>query len=291
MNDIIFKSVLYGSNKELTRWFTSKLFDTQIKNIKMMNSELPLENITDKRRHVDECVEIDEKIICDIEVNNGYKEYIHARNFGYITYIYNKFVRKNACYDMNHYYYLIDITKGIKTKSEKETIEFYLKYRNEIKYLQNFVICEINVDKVMEHWYNKDELINKYAHIIMLNLNKKDLKELVKYLNEENKRYVNEYRKEIEKFMKESENWYEPLFTWEEDRIARMNTEISIAKREAREQALKEGHAEGIEQGIEQNQENTIRNMAKDKLSVEAIAKYVGLPITKVNRILSNINL
>ena len=43
--------------------------------------------------------------------------------------------------------------------------------------------------------------------------------------------------------MKESENWYEPLFTWEEDRIARMNTEISIAKREAREQALKEGHA------------------------------------------------
>ena len=86
-----------------------------------------------------------------------------------------------------------------------------------------------------------------------------------------------------------SENWYEPLFTWEEGRIARMNTEISIAKREARGQALKEGHAEGIEKGIEQNQENTIRNMAKQKFSVDVIAKCLGISTSKVKSVLSNI--
>ena len=47
------------------------------------------------------------------------------------------------------------------------------------RYVKNFVIYELNMDKYIDIWYNKDEKeINENKYLLMLNLELKDLENL-----------------------------------------------------------------------------------------------------------------
>ena len=286
MIDIVFKSILYGNNIELTKWFTKRLFGREFKKIDVKNSEQRAHNIKSKIRHVDISLELDDDIICDIELNREYYDYLHARNFGYMANMYVDYVKKSKNYDVKHMYYLIDITVGLeKENKEQEKYRFYMQDEKGHRYLQNFVICENNVDKIMSHWYDRDELVDKYAHIIMLSLTIEELEELIEYkgLSENTRNHIKEYRKELNKMKKT--DWWEPLFTPEEEEIVIRNTEKSIARREGKAEGIAEGKAKGIIEG----KAETIKNMAKENVKPDLIAKYVGLPLSKVNQILSSI--
>ena len=47
------------------------------------------------------------------------------------------------------------------------------------KYIDNFEMIEFNMDKIMNYWYNSDrKKVNEYKHLIMLDLDEKDLAKL-----------------------------------------------------------------------------------------------------------------
>ena len=81
--------------------------------------------------------------------------------------------------------------------------------------------------------------------------------------------------------MAKEKDWWEPWHTPEEEEELILNTERDIA--------MRKGRAEGIEEGLEQANISAVQNMAKDNMKPDLIAKYVNLPVNKVQKILSNI--
>ena len=89
--------------------------------------------------------------------------------------------------------------------------------------------------------------------------------------------------------MAKEKDWWEPWHTPEEEEELILNTERDIAMRKGMEAGIEKGRAEGIEEGLEQANIIAVQNMARDNIKPDLIAKYVNLPVNKVQKILSNI--
>ena len=129
-------------------------------------------------------------------------------------------------------------------------------------YVKNFIIYEINMDYYDKIWYSKnEEEIKKNLYMIMLDLDKKELKNMPKdkivdkYIT--NVTIVND-DPEFQKYMSE-----------EEDKKKIQNSLLSEAKEE------------GISQGIEQ----TAKNLLSMNTPLEEISKATGLSIENLNEL------
>ena len=129
-------------------------------------------------------------------------------------------------------------------------------------YVKNFIIYEINMDYYDKIWYSKNEdEIKKNQYMIMLDLDKKELKNMPKdkivdkYIT--NVTIVND-DPEFQKYMSE-----------EEDKKKIQNSLLSEAKEE------------GISQGIEQ----TAKNLLSMNMPLEEISKATGLSIENLNEL------
>ena len=70
---------------------------------------------------------------------------------------------------------IIQINFSYGLKKDKLFSRYYIQDEDGNKYVSNFLIIELNMDKYMEFLYNKDEEeINKYIEHIMLDLGEKD---------------------------------------------------------------------------------------------------------------------
>ena len=138
----------------------------------------------------------------------------------------------------------------------------------------------MNIDRIMHHWYNMDEEVAKYAHIIMLLLNENELDKLIQNpkISKKDKEMIMKFKEGVVNM--NSDKWWEYM-TQEEDEKKWENTYIN----KGREVGLKDGHKAGIADA----QKETITNMMKDNLPLETISKYVNLPLKKVKQIVSTI--
>ena len=202
--DGIFKCVLFSKeNQDLTKWFLSCLIGIPIYNYIIKNVELPKERKSGLDHRVDVIVEINDSILCNIEVNSSYYKKLHIRNKLYADKIFNKLYDTKEENDKTFIH--IDITKGLKTygyREVKNRLDLATSYG--LKYLRNFVFFEIDVDKALEAWYNRSEEIDKYAYIIMLSIGESELKELVNggYLSPENQKYVSSFMEGVVKVVR-----------------------------------------------------------------------------------------
>ena len=134
-----------------------------------------------------------------------------------------------------------------------------------IKFIDNFEIWEYNMDRIMQIWYDKDELeIEKYKHLIMLDSSSIELEKLSK-----GDELVVEFKKEIEE-LNENET-YTSWLTPEEDAEFILNTEKSIS--------FKEGIAAG-----EKNKQIEIAKalLIKNNMTIEEISEITKLSVEEI---------
>ena len=107
----------------------------------------------------------------------------------------------------------------------------------EKKYVENFVIYEINMEKYMSFWYtNNVHEIEKNKEIIMLDLGLEELKSLSK-----KDRIVERYMEEVKRVNEDSN--FHMFMSAEED-----NQKIENSNRK---EMIEKGLKEGMEKGLE----------------------------------------
>ena len=125
------------------------------------------------------------------------------------------------------------------------------------RYVKNFVIYELNMDKYIDIWYNKDEKeINENKYLLMLNLELKDLENLSC-----KDKVVSKYMSELERVNQNPE--FREYMSAEEDNRKIQNS--------LRIQAIKEGHVE------------IAKNMLKENMDINLISKLTGLTKEEIN--------
>ena len=216
-NDSAFKEIFGNSkNKKLLIWLLERILQVRINKLTYLNVERNNNDLVTKRKRLDILVETNVGRI-NIEMNATNKDYLHPRNFCYLSNIYNKNTSISEDYNEDTLTIQINFTYGIK--DDNKILRIYKVQDDEQKcYIKNFEIYEYNMDIIMNFWYSLDiEKVTKYSHLIMLDLEKNSLKELVKYDGK-----VDEYMEKITKLNTDANFW--EVFTPEEDERYIRNT-------------------------------------------------------------------
>ena len=216
-SDIAFKEIFGNSkNKKLLIWLLERILQVNIDKLTYLNVERNNNDLITKRKRLDILVETNVGRI-NIEMNATSKEYLHPRNFCYLSNIYNKNTSISEDYNEDTLTIQINFTYGIK--DDNKILRIYKVQDDEQKcYIKNFEIYEYNMDIIMNFWYSLDiEKVTEYSHLIMLDLEKNSLKELVKYDGK-----VDEYMEKITKLNTDANFW--EVFTPEEDERYIRNT-------------------------------------------------------------------
>ena len=233
-SDIAFKEIFGNSkNKNLLIWLLERILQVSIKELTYLNVERNNNDLVTKRKRLDILVETSVGRI-NIEMNAKNPDYLHARNFCYLSNIYNK--NTSISEDYNEDILTIQINFTYDIKNDNKILRIYKVQDDEQKcYIKNFEIYEYNMDIIMNFWYSLDtEKVTEYSHLIMLDLDGGSLKELVKYDGK-----VDEYMEKITKLNTDANFW--EVFTPEEDERYIRNT----IKRESEKKGEKIGTLKG----------------------------------------------
>ena len=216
-DDLAFKEI-FGNikNKKLLIWLLERILQVKIDELTYLNVESNNNDLVTKRKRLDILVETNVGRI-NIEMNATNKEYLHPRNFCYLSNIYNKNTSISEDYNEDTLTIQINFTYGIK--DDNKILRIYKVQDDEQRcYIKNFEIYEYNMDIIMNFWYSLDiEKVTEYSHLIMLDLGKNSLKELVKYDGK-----VDDYMEKITKLNTDANFW--EVFTPEEDERYIRNT-------------------------------------------------------------------
>ena len=274
-NDSVFKNVFYRDDVLLKRFLTDILSvfydDVDIKDFKVLNTELTKDKLYIKNKVVDILVDIGTKVI-NIEVNVKYDDYRIYRNFFYLA--------SSTIASMK---------KDMKFIDVREHVQFNFNFKK--NYKDGYKISEygdlstgevtipfmrtidIDVDYYKDKWYNSGkskEYYEQFKSIIMFGLTEDELKNL-----EDSDDYMKKIKDDVIK-LNGDPNFYQAM-TDEEDRQMIENSIFISGKQE--------GIKQGTRQGIEDNQKNIVRNMKEANYKIEDIAKITGLTMQEIEKI------
>lgn len=189
MNDKKFQKIIFGENLYLTEWFTRRILSDYMDN-------RTLKDLEDKE--LNKIGEFEISAIFD----PVFKSDTRDKNFLIMSEKYTDMYYRYLEYSSRVGVLSADITCGLPNDTDNYDVgTFYLEDIEGNKYISNMIKFVYNVDSIMKYWYNKDRKnINKYAHIIMLLLNSNELKILERYIDRNDARIIDVYRKELEKF-------------------------------------------------------------------------------------------
>ena len=263
--DRVFKTVLCDEdNPHLLQEFLSRILKKKVEIVEFLKNELPVRNVSERVKTVDVLVKADNEYI-HIEVNIGTPKYLHIRNFIFFSTIYSKKTKRGDKYDTDTKFIHLDFTyTKTKDKNEEDYIEYYVQSSKGEKYVENIKIIEYNMDKIMEYWYNEDtQKVNEYKHLIMLDLETKDLKKMSKGDD-----FVEEVNKKVTE-LNERET-FQSAMTYEEDQKLILNTEKHIS------------FNEGIEQGAKEEKIEIAKSMLDRNMDLSLISDITGLSTDEV---------
>jgi len=272
-NDRAFKEVfLKPDNSDLLKALLEFILKIKIDKLEIKKTELLSGNVNIKDKRVDAIVHTGNKKI-EIEINSQNKDYLHTRSTAYICNIYQSNANVGDTYNEDTDIIQVNLTWGLGKNNEEMKIYKIMNEKGEL-YVKNFIIYEINMDYYDKIWYSKnEEEIKKNQYMIMLDLNKKELKNMPKdkivdkYIT--NVTIVND-DPEFQKYMSE-----------EEDKRKIQNSLLSEAKEEGISQGISQGYTSGINDGIKQ----TAKNLLSMNMPIEDISKATGLSIEEIKKI------
>ena len=265
--DRIFKTICLDEKEhfDLLNCILSEILDMKIKINAVRYNELPVNTKYEKVKILDVIVSNGYENY-DIEINAETNKVMRQRNFAYLSACFNQDVYRGEDYDPNTKYIQVNINWN---QGYKKTLIKTYRLSNVVDpsdlYIENFLIVEFNMDRLSYEWYNNNEiLINKYMHVLLLDLDEEGLKKL-----KSEDEIVNKYKKRIMKINKDSDFvWYTPE---EEERMLR---------RSERKYYIKEGE--------QKTKKEIIKNMASEGFSYDIISKLSNSSLDEVKRILNN---
>ena len=263
--DRAFKEV-FGKeeNKDILKKLLEEILQVEIERIEYLNLERNVDNIKVKRKHLDLYLETNIGKI-QVEVNTVNSKYVRPRNMSYLCDIYSHHTLVGQEYDQDTLIIQININYG--QQDEKYIREYRLRDESGKEYIKNFIIYEINMEKYMKLWYNKNEKeLEKSKYIVMLNLEKEELEKLSK-----KDKVVIKYMKELEK-VNENPKFREYMSAEEDNK----KIENSL-KREWMEEGLKEG---SYKRNIE-----IAKSLLKNNVDIEIIISSTGLSIEELEKL------
>ena len=268
-NDRAFKEVfLNPDNSDLLKALLEFILKIKIDKLEIKKTELLSGNVNIKDKRVDAIVHTGNKKI-EIEINSQNKDYLHTRSTAYICNIYQSNANVGDTYNEDTDIIQVNLTWGLGKNNEEMKIYKIMNEKGEL-YVKNFIIYEINMDYYDKIWYSKnEEEIKKNQYMIMLDLNKKELKNMPKdkivdkYIT--NVTIVND-DPEFQKYMSE-----------EEDKRKIQNSLLSEAK--------ENGYTSGINDGISKGIKQTAKNLLSMNMTLEDISKATGLSVEEINKL------
>ena len=269
-NDRAFKEVfLNPNNSDLLKALLEFILKIKIEKLEIKKTELLSGNVNIKVKRVDAIVHTGNKKI-EIEINSQNKDYLHTRSTAYICNIYQSNANVGDTYNEDTDIIQVNLTWGLGRNNDEMKIFKIMNEKGEL-YVKNFIIYEINMDYYDKIWYSKnEEEIKKNQYMIMLDLDKKELKNMPKdkivdkYIT--NVTIVND-DPEFQKYMSE-----------EEDKKKIQNSLLSEAKEEGISQGISQGYTSGINDGINQ----TAKNLLSMNMTLEDISKATGLTVEEI---------
>ena len=280
-NDRAFKEVfLNPDNSDLLKALLEFILKIKIDKLEIKKTELLSGNVNIKDKRVDAIVHTGNKKI-EIEINSQNKDYLHTRSTAYICNIYQSNASVGDTYNEDTDIIQVNLTWGLGRNNDEMKIYKIMNEKGEL-YVKNFIIYEINMDYYDKIWYSKnEEEIKKNQYMIMLDLDKKELKNMPKdkivdkYIT--NVTIVND-DPEFQKYMSE-----------EEDKRKIQNSLLSEAKEEGISQGISQGYTSGINDGISKGKNKKsieiAKNMLKKNMSIEDISDITGLSIEEINKL------
>ena len=274
--DKAFKEIMMKEeNFNILKKVLETILKVSIQEIKLQPLNLNTGNIHIKGKEVDLLV-ITEQGKIEVEVNTYYNDYVRVRNFSYITSIYNNQVTVGEKYNEDTNIIQINLNYGVKDTEYKRVY----KVRDETgkEYIKNFCIYEINMEKLKEIWYDKNELeIEKNKYLLMLDMEISDLKKLSK------DRVVKEYMEKIEKLNED------PIFinwiTKEKDEQMIKNTQLYRATQEGINIGISQGISQGFSQGMKKEKSEIAQSMLQENMNLELIHKITGLTKEEIEKL------
>ena len=268
-NDRAFKEVfLKPDNSDLLKALLEFILKIKIDKLEIKKTELLSGNVNIKDKRVDAIVHTGNKKI-EIEINSQNKDYLHTRSTAYICNIYQSNASVGDTYNEDTDIIQVNLTWGLGRNNDEMKIFKIMNEKGEL-YVKNFIIYEINMDYYDKIWYSKnEEEIKKNQYMIMLDLDKKELKNMPKdkivdkYIT--NVTIVND-DPEFQKYMSE-----------EEDKKKIQNSLLS----EAKEEGISQGYTSGISDGIKQ----TAKNLLSMNMTLENISKATGLTVEEIKNL------
>ena len=268
-NDRAFKEVfLNPNNSDLLKALLEFILKIKIDKLEIKKTELLSGNVNIKDKRVDAIVHTGNKKI-EIEINSQNKDYLHTRSTAYICNIYQSNANVGDTYNEDTDIIQVNLTWGLGRNNEEMKIYKIMNEKGEL-YVKNFIIYEINMDYYDKIWYSKNEdEIKKNQYMIMLDLDKKELKSMPKdkivdkYIT--NVTIVND-NPEFQKYMSE-----------EEDKKKIQNSLLS----EARENGINDG----ISKGENKKSIEIAKNLLSMNMSLDDISKATGLSVEGIKEL------
>lgn len=241
-------------------------------NIKLIPRELSVNKKNNSRFQVDILLKHENGNIENIEMNSVFNEFIINRNAAYAFKTYASYYPKNA-YSPNTYIpkvRQINICKKVPKELRNNLINecfFTIKDTNKIL-TKNVEIDIIDMEKAFNSCYNyrneREEKISRWCRIFNSTDSDEIEKELGYLMNKKDAKDVVNQIKEIS-----SDSEYISL----DENFDRTEFDINNAK------------AEGIEEGIKHEKYNVVKQMLKDKMSLDLISKYTGLTNEEIKKL------
>ena len=268
-NDRAFKEVfLNPNNSDLLKALLEFILKIKIDKLEIKKTELLSGNVNIKDKRVDALVYTGNKKI-EIEINSQYEKYLNPRNTAYICNTYQSHTLVGKEYNQQTDIVQVNLTWGLGAEEDVMT-KYMIMSENGKLFVKNFIIYEINMDYYNKLWYSKnEEEIKKNQYMIMLDLDKKELKNMPKdkivdkYIT--NVTIVND-DPEFQKYMSE-----------EEDKRKIQNSLLS----EAKEEGISQGYTSGINDGIKQ----TAKNLLSMNMTLENISRATGLTVEEIKNL------
>ena len=270
--DRVFKSIFANEDDpSLLQEFLSRLLDKKIEIIHFLKNEQPIVSVNDKTKSVDLLVKIDNEYT-HLEVNTSSNLLIRTRNFNYFTNIYSRKTTRGQIYDFKTKFLHIDLNYNMPINSDFK-YSYFIQTLNGDKYIDNFKIMVFNMDKYMKYWYTNDsENIDKYKHLIMLDLEENDLKKLS--IGDD---FVKEFEDKITNL--NNQETFQSFMSYEDDQRLLNNSYKAMAY----EEGMEKGTKIGVEKGIKQTKIETAKNMLELDIEIDKIIKVTGLSLSEIN--------
>lgn len=265
-NDYVFKKIFGDErNKDILISFLKAVLKIDIEDVQILNSELPKENIADKKSILDIRATINNNVEIDIEIQVSRTIYMPQRSLYYWSKIYCEQLESGEKYSKLKKTICINILDFNTLDTNKYHSMFKLKENEE-----NYVLTDL-----LEIHFLEMKKLDEYKE-------NDDLSQWVSFIKADS-------REVLEKMAKVNPNIDKAvnvLTTMSQDKKARAEylsremalhdeaTKIEEAMEEGYEQGKEEGREEGIKEGIKEGREE-----GREEANIEAAKKLLQLGV------------